>query len=68
MEAMADSEKHMQGFSLHYYCGWAGDPVNFTRISGISSRSEAERMDEILNRHWSIIKGYGMEEHAKLVD
>lgn len=67
MEAMADSEKHMQGFSLHYYCGWAGDPVNFTRDQWYQQLKQAERMEEILNRHWSIIKGYGMEEHAKLV-
>lgn len=67
MEVMDGSEKHMQGLALHYYCGFAGDPVNFTRAEWYQQLKQALRMEEILKRHWSIVEAYGMEEHAKLV-
>lgn len=67
LEVMDTSEKHMSGLSLHYYCGFAGDPVNFTRDEWYQQLSQALRMEEILKRHWSIIESFGMEEHAKLV-
>ena len=67
LQAMADSEKRMHGFSLHYYCGSAGDPVAFSRDEWYQQLAQALRMEEILTRHWNIIKGWGMEDHARLV-
>lgn len=67
MEVMEDSEKHMNGFSLHYYCGTAGDPVAFNREEWYQQLHQAVKMDRIVNRHWSIIRGYGMENQARLV-
>jgi len=67
MESMADSEKHMQGFSLHYYCAFAGDPVAFSRDEWYQQLQQALWMEDILKRHWSIIEGYGMQVWSKLV-
>ena len=67
LETMDSSEKHMHGLSLHYYCGFAGDPVDFSRDEWYQQLQQALRMEEILKRHWSIVEAYGMQEHAKLV-
>lgn len=67
METIADSEKHMQGFSLHYYCGSAGDPTSFSRDQWCQQLEQALRMEEILLRHHSIIRGYGLEKQIRLV-
>ena len=67
LETMDSSEMHMHGLSLHYYCGFAGDPVDFTRDEWYQQIKQALRMEEILKRHWSIVEAYGMQEHAKLV-
>lgn len=67
MESMADSEKHMHGFSLHYYCAFAGDPVAFSRDEWYQQLQQALWMEDILKRHWSIIEGYGMQAWSKLV-
>lgn len=67
MEVMANSEKHMDGFSLHYYYSFAGDPVNFTQDEWYQQLAQAMRMEELIKRHWSIIRAYEMEAHAKLV-
>lgn len=67
METIADSEKHIQGFSLHYYCGSAGDPTSFSRDQWYQQLEQALRMEEILQRHHSIIRGYGLEKQIRLV-
>ncbi len=67
MQAIADSEKHIQGFSLHYYCGSAGDPLAFSRDQWCWQLEQALRMEEILERHHNIIRGYGLEKQIRLV-
>lgn len=67
MRNLRNSEKYMHGFAMHYYCRSAGDPVNFTNEEWSQLLVQAARMEEIINRNWSIICGYGMEKHAKLV-
>lgn len=63
----AGSEKVMSGLSLHYYCGNAGDPVAYTEEEWNRLISQAQRMEELLLRHWNIVCGYGMQQHCKLV-
>ncbi|MEA4890014.1 MAG: alpha-L-arabinofuranosidase C-terminal domain-containing protein [Clostridiaceae bacterium] len=67
MEVFSASEKHMAGYSMHYYCGSAGDPVRFTRKEWYEMLRRSARIEEILLRHWHIIQGYGMEQYGRLV-
>ena len=67
MEELKKSKKHLSGFSLHYYCGNAGDPVAFTQNEYYQQLKQASAMEEILVHHFNIIKGYGMGDYAKLV-
>lgn len=67
MRNVRNSEKHIQGFAMHYYCGAAGDPLNFTVDEWNFMIEKANRMEEIIKRNWNIICGYGMENNAKLV-
>ncbi len=67
MRNVAHSEKHIQGFAMHYYCGGAGNPVDFTCDEWNELMVKALRMEDIIKRNWHIISAYGMEHHAKLV-
>lgn len=67
MRNIRNSEKHMNGFAMHYYCGKAGDPVAFTEEEWTQQLKQARDIENIINRNWHIICGYGMEEGAKLV-
>ncbi len=67
MKVLDKSEKHMYGYSMHYYCGNAGGPVDFTQDEFYQQLKQAAAMEEILVRHFNIIKGYNMEYCAKLV-
>lgn len=67
MHEFETSEKHMQGFSLHYYCGKSGDPLTFSAAEWYQMMHQAEKMAGIVDRHWDIIKGFGMEKYARLV-
>lgn len=66
MENLRSSERHMRGYSVHYYCGGCGDPVNFSQNEWYKLIEQADQMDTIINRHWSIIRGFGMEGNARL--
>ena len=71
MEGLADSDRphrwSMAGFSLHYYCGSAGDPLTFSRDEWYELLRRAARMDEYIGRHWHAIASYGMDRYLKLV-
>ncbi len=67
MRALRDSERHLHGFAMHYYCGKAGDPLHFSNEEWDAQLRQAARMEEIIERNWHIICGYGMEKQAKLV-
>lgn len=61
------SEKHMQGFAMHYYCEGVGNPTAFSEEEWNEMLRRANRMEEIIVRNWHIICGHGMQEYAKLV-
>ncbi|MBP3704081.1 MAG: alpha-L-arabinofuranosidase [Clostridia bacterium] len=67
MRGLEHSEKHMNGFAMHYYCGAAGDPLTFSEDEWDQQLKQAAHMEDIITRNWNIICGHGMEEHAKLV-
>lgn len=57
---------HFSGLSLHYYCGTCGGAVDFTDDEYYTLINKALRMKEIVDRHWSIIRGRGMDDRIKL--
>lgn len=64
---VASSKKHVHGFAMHYYCGYAGDPLTFTEEEWNQQLVQADLMETIIQRNWHIISAHGMEEHCKLV-
>lgn len=67
MRTIVNSERHINGFAMHYYCGNAGDPVNFTEEEWYKQLSQAADMEKIIMRNWNIICGHGMQDSVKLV-
>ena len=67
MRTLAPSQRNLNGFAMHYYCGSAGDPLAFSREEWTRMLAQAQRMEEILLRNWHILCGHGMEKHARLV-
>lgn len=65
-DVFAPSGRMMGGYSMHYYCGSSGDPLSFSESEWYQLLSQADQIENILNRHWSIIRGFGMERHAPL--
>jgi alpha-N-arabinofuranosidase len=56
----------MNGYAFHYYCGGAGDTVNFTDDEWNQLIAKAGKMQELIDRHWAAVVSYGMEKNAKL--
>ncbi|MHB1150898.1 MAG: alpha-N-arabinofuranosidase [Eubacteriales bacterium] len=66
LDVFASSGRMMGAYSMHYYCGSSGDPVAFSESEWYQLLCQANQMETILNRHWNIIKGFGMEQQASL--
>lgn len=66
LDVFASSGRMMGAYSMHYYCGSSGDPVTFSENEWYQLLVQANRIDTILNRHWNIICGFGMERYASL--
>ena len=66
-ENLAGSRAPYHAMSFHYYCGKAGDCVNFDASEWDQLLKSAQRMEEILKRHAVITEAYGIEEKMKLV-
>ena len=67
MPIWAESSKIINGFAMHYYCGKAGDTVNFTDAEWDQLIYQANRMEEIILRNWNIISAHNMQDKCKLV-
>lgn len=67
MEVFDTSERHMDGFSLHYYCGSCGNPTDFSKDDWYQLLAQAGGIEEALVRHWRIIEGFGFEKWGGLV-
>lgn len=59
---------HMNGFSMHFYCGGPENPLTFSDADWYSLLKDASRMEDIIKRNWHIICGHGMEDGTKLVN
>ncbi len=55
------------GMSFHYYCGNAGDPVNFTEDEWYRQLRQADVMEELIVRHYGALLGHRKEDKMKLV-
>lgn len=66
LESLSRKSAKMSGMAFHYYCGKAGDTVNFSDSEWNQLISQAGRMQELIDRHWSSVVSHGMEESAKL--
>lgn len=57
----------IRGFAMHYYCGKAGDPVEFTDDEWDQMMRQADLMEKIIVRNWHIICANDMQDQIKLV-
>ena len=65
-EGICEHGAPMHGMAVHYYCGSAGDTIGFSTDEWNQLIKQASKMQELIDRHWSIVKAYGMESKAKL--
>lgn len=66
LSSLSHKRGPMAGMAVHYYCGSAGDTINFTDDEWDQLTCQAAKMREIIERHWSTVVSYGMENQAKL--
>ena len=55
------------GFAMHYYCGTAGNPLEFTPEEWTKQLQKASFIESIIKRNWNIICAYGQQDRLKLV-
>jgi len=67
MQNLSTARCPLNGFTMHYYCGKAGDPVAFSESEWTELLVKAQRMEEIILRNWSIIMAYGLSERCRLI-
>lgn len=66
LETIGKDNNRMTGYSFHYYCGSAGDPLNFTKDEWYKQLYQASKMQAMIDRHWGAIVSYQMEDCARL--
>ena len=66
-DSMQGIRRILGGMSFHYYCGKAGDCVDFSAEQWYELLEKAYRMDELITRHYGVLQGYKMEKEMKLV-
>jgi alpha-N-arabinofuranosidase len=57
------------GWALHYYCGTTGkgDSVDFTPEDAYELLNRADRMESLIDQHWSVMGEVDREHRVKLV-
>ncbi len=55
------------GMSFHFYCNQGGEADNFSADEWYYIVNLAEHMEDLLQRHYAITAGYGMQDRARLV-
>jgi len=57
------------GWALHYYCGTTGkgDAIDFTVNDWYELLAKADRMESLIERHWSVMAEIDVEHKIKLV-
>jgi hypothetical protein len=56
----------MAGYTLHYYCGGM-ECRGFTKDEWYEQFRRADKMQEVIDKAWGFIVGYGMQKEAQLV-
>ena len=67
LRVLEPSLKKMDGLSLHFYCGSAGNPLSFTEEEWYRQLRQALDISRAIDRNWGFVVGYGMEKYARLV-
>lgn len=67
LRVLEPSLKKMDGLSLHFYCGSAGNPLSFTEEEWYRQLRQALDIGRAIDRNWGFVVGYGMEEYARFV-
>ncbi|MBE6608329.1 MAG: alpha-N-arabinofuranosidase [Ruminococcaceae bacterium] len=57
----------VHGMSFHYYCGNAGDPLNFTEDEWYQLLDKSEIMEDLIVRHYAGAQAKRMDGKLKLV-
>lgn len=59
----------MWGWALHYYCGGAGrgEALSFNNDEFYGLLANANRMEELIERHWAVMAEFDREHRVKLV-
>ena len=52
----------VESMSFHFYCGKAGTATEFDNTQWYQLVENAEKMEELVERHYAVTKGYGMEK------
>ena len=67
MRVFEHSERRMNGFSLHFYCGGCGDVTNFKVDEWYQLIRQAADIETAIRKNWDVIDHYGFNDKAKLV-
>ncbi len=68
-EKNPDLVNRVWGWALHYYCGTTGkgDSLDFTSEDAYELLDKANRMEDLITRHWSVMSEFDREHRVKLV-
>lgn len=64
---LAGTHVPVDGMSVHYYCGKAGQAIDFSVQDWYDLIQRAQRMEELICRHYAIAVGHGMQAKMRLV-
>ena len=67
MALIAEGDGPMDGMSFHYYSFSDDDPTNFDAAGWYRLLGRANRIEELIRRHYAGVASYGWEEKGKLV-
>ncbi len=64
---LSQSRAPMNGMSFHYYTSRTGDAVKYTDADWYTMLDKAVNIQNLIDRHYAIVKGFGVEAKMKLV-
>ncbi len=66
-ESGAGPLQSLYGWALHYYCGTAGQAVDFTQNEWYELLSKADYMRDLIRRHWDAMGEIDKQRRVKLI-
>ena len=67
MDVVERSDRNMNGYSMHFYCGTAGTATEFDENQYYQQLLQAIEIEPMIERNWGFAVGYGLKDKAKLV-